>query len=300
MGFLILFDFVKASNLYWEEKGDHYILNNNLIELKILKQSEIKKEIEKLKEKNLLDKGYVYLWDEPAWNKSEWVRKTLTSLAKIIREVEPNLKIYITYPEGVPGEKGELPLDLIDIWCPPVHWGIGMRLDKKLIDEFKSKNKQFHVYYNRIFLVDLPAISSRVVPLMLWKYNIDGLFLWSTNYYTYAKNVNPWDTETWHYMKSDGIFLYPNEKFDDVIDSIRWELLREGLEYYDYLFYLSEALKGKKLTYGEKKYGGNLLKQVSELVKDFWNYELDYEKYRDLRYKIGAFLNLIKEKGGLL
>ncbi|MCM8819129.1 MAG: carbohydrate-binding family 9-like protein, partial [Candidatus Omnitrophica bacterium] len=50
-------------------------------------KSEIKKEVEKLKEKNLLDKGYVYLWDEPAWNKSEWVRKTLTSLAKIIREV---------------------------------------------------------------------------------------------------------------------------------------------------------------------------------------------------------------------
>ncbi|MCM8772362.1 MAG: DUF4091 domain-containing protein [Candidatus Omnitrophica bacterium] len=263
-------------------------------EFKTFFKTKVKEVVEEIKSKRLLDKCYFYLWDEPAWNQSEWVRKTLVGLAKLVREVDPEIKIFISYPEGVPGEEGELPIDLIDIWCPPVSWGVGpTRLNEKLITDFKSKGKKFYVYYNRIFLVDLPAISSRVVPLMMFKYGIDGLLIWSTNYYTYAKNVDPWDPETWYYMKGDGILLYPNEKWDDVIDSIRWELLREGLDDYDYLYYLKGVLEKKKLIEKEKKEGEKLLKEALNLVKDFWNYELDYKKYEEIRYKIGEFLNKI-------
>lgn len=255
-------------------------------------KEKIKKKIDEVKEKGYYDKFWLYLWDEPAWNKSEWVRKTLVGAAKLVREVDPNVPIFITYPEGIPGEENEISIDLIDIWCPPVSWGIGAKINKELIKNFKSsgENKKFFVYYNRIFLVDLPAISSRVVPLMLWKYSIDGLLIWSTNYYTYAKGVDPWNTDTWYYMKGDGILLYPNENWNDVLDSIRWELIREGLDDYDYVYYLESLLKSKKLNEKEKREGELLLKEVSDLIKDFWNYEMDYTKYENIRIKIGNFI----------
>jgi hypothetical protein len=255
-------------------------------------KEKIKKKIDEVREKGYYDKFWLYLWDEPCWNKSEWVRKTLVGAAKLAKEVDPNLPIFITYPEGIPGEENEISKELIDIWCPPVHWGIGAKIDKNLINNFKSSgpNKKFFVYYNRIFLVDLPAISSRVVPLMLWKYGIDGLLIWSTNYYTYKKEVDPWNTDTWYYMKGDGILLYPNEKWDDVLDSIRWELIREGLDDYDYIFSLQTLLEKEKLNEKEKREGELLLKEVSDLIKDFWNYEMDYTKYENIRIKVGNFL----------
>jgi len=255
-------------------------------------KEKIKKKIDEVREKGYYDKFWLYLWDEPCWNKSEWVRKTLVGAAKLAKEVDPNVPIFITYPEGIPGEENEISKELIDIWCPPVSWGIGAKIDKNLINNFKSSgpNKKFFVYYNRIFLVDLPAISSRVVPLMLWKYGIDGLLIWSTNYYTYKKEVDPWNTDTWYYMKGDGILLYPNEKWDDVLDSIRWELIREGLDDYDYIFCLETLLERKKLNEKEKREGELLLKEVSDLIKDFWNYEMDYTKYENIRIKVGNFL----------
>jgi tRNA A22 N-methylase len=67
-------------------------------------------------------------------------------------------------------------------------------------------------------------------------------------------------------------------------------LIREGLDDYDYIFCLETLLERKKLNEKEKREGELLLKEVSDLIKDFWNYEMDYTKYENIRIKVGNFL----------
>ena len=70
----------------------------------------------------------------------------------------------------------------------------------------------------------------------------------------------------------DGRFLYPPESnangrpvapvLDAPVDSIRWELLRDGIEDYEYLVMLQRALKKNKQLPKEKRHAYEALLEV--------------------------------------
>lgn len=76
-----------------------------------------------------------------------------------------------------------------------------------------------------------PAIESQLIPWLAIKYETDGYLRWSYNNWT----VNPSNNPVFRHNQGDDYYVYPGE--DGPISSIRWELLKEGIEDYE-LFHM--------------------------------------------------------------
>ena len=94
----------------------------------------------------------------------------------------------------------------------------------------------------------------------------------------------------------DGRFLYPPEAcanghpaapvLDGPVDSIRWDLLRDGIEDYEYLVMLRNALEkqGKKLSKDQRRAYATLLEvppEISKSMTDFTRDPAPIEQRRD-------------------
>lgn len=72
-----------------------------------------------------------------------------------------------------------------------------------------------------------PAVESRLLPWVAAKNRYDGFLCWS---YT-SWPVDVFSNPTFQYVQGDEYFVYPGS--DGPLSSIRWELLREGIEDYE-------------------------------------------------------------------
>jgi len=117
--------------------------------------------------------------------------------------------------------------------------------------------------------IDHHAIEMRMWLWQTWKYGVDGVLIWSTNYWTSdaaypgPEAQDPWeDPMGWvsgystsagtkiAWGNGDGRLVYPpNRDPADTttlyrsgpVNSIRWEMLRDGMEDYEY-FHLLRSL----------------------------------------------------------
>ncbi|MBE0537027.1 MAG: DUF4091 domain-containing protein, partial [Phycisphaerae bacterium] len=124
--------------------------------------------------------------------------------------------------------------------------------------------------------IDHPGTELRVWLWQTWQRNIEGILVWDTNYWTssaaYPDSTQPqnpyedpmgWtsgystpDGEKRPWGNGDGRFIYPPEAaananpphpvLDGPVDSIRWEMLRDGIEDYEYLAMLKRLIAGNK------------------------------------------------------
>jgi hypothetical protein len=103
---------------------------------------------------------------------------------------------------------------------------------------------------------------------------------WRSGYDTPKGEKRPWGN-------GDGRFIYPPEAAADArpaeailegpVDSIRWEMLRDGIEDYEYLAILRRLLKAKKdkvTPEQEQKFAG-LLEVHEEITKDMTTFTRD-------------------------
>jgi hypothetical protein len=155
--------------------------------------------------------------------------------------------------------------------------------------------------------IDHPGTELRVWLWQSWKRKIDGILVWQTNYWTSSAAYpdrehpqNPYqDPMGWRSSYStpkgakkpwgngDGRFIYPPEAAADAhpaepvlegpIESIRWEMLRDGIEDYEYLAILSRLLKAKedKLTPQQRKKYTALLEVPESITKDMTTFTKD-------------------------
>ena len=97
------------------------------------------------------------------------------------------------------------------------------------------------------FHMDDDGIVTRLVPWMMFDYNVDGMIYWCVNYYQTE------DTYTYPsvYLDvvGDGQLVYPGEKFGifGPLSSRRLESIREGMEDYECLLMIEDAI----LAYNE-------------------------------------------------
>jgi hypothetical protein len=96
---------------------------------------------------------------------------------------------------------------------------------------------------------------------------------WTSGYSTPAGRKQPWGN-------GDGRFIYPPLAAADAhpsgpvlegpVDSIRWEMLRDGIEDYEYLAMLRQLIdaKASRLNTAQKKEYGALLDVPAEITKD--------------------------------
>ena len=73
-----------------------------------------------------------------------------------------------------------------------------------------------------------PAIESQLIPWLALKMNTDGYLRWAYNSWP---NANPYKNPVFNYIQGDAYYVYPGK--NGPVSSIRWELLKEGIEDYE-------------------------------------------------------------------
>jgi len=221
---------------------------------------------EHLREKGLLDAAYVYWYDEPTTTAYPIVMRGFRKL----KEAAPDIRRMLT--EQVEPELHGGP----NLWCPLTMW-----YDHERAEERRQAGDRFWWYICTIPKAPYPGLFTdhagtefRVWLWQTWKYGMDGILIWSSNLWTTGKAYpktpqNPYeDPMSWisdrhakvgekvPWGNGDGRFIYPPEAaatgqqeetvLDGPVDSIRWEMLRDGIEDYEYMVLLKRLLEAKK------------------------------------------------------
>jgi hypothetical protein len=218
-----------------------------------------------LDRKGWLGREYIYWFDEPDPKDYQFVR---TGMQRI-KQHAPRLTTMLTE------EPGDELAGAIDIWCPVTFNYVHADAQRR-----KAAGERIWWYvccgpkapFCTLF-IDHPATELRVWLWQTWQHDVDGILIWSANYwhsdtaFPDAKQ-NPYDDPMGyvsgygvpkgtkqHWGNGDGRFVYPplraavpghagNEPvIEPPVSSIRWEMLREGIEDWEYLYKLRELLR---------------------------------------------------------
>jgi len=250
-------------------------------------EAELKRVADYLRAHGWLNKGWYYPLDEPVTREAY---DTLTARVKKLKRVVPDAKVTSPYYRGPDFAEDKTIVDLmaglLNIWCPnTAYWGgtqEQIRARQRMGDEL-----WWYVccgprepYAN--FFVDMEAIQHRILPWQNWVYDVSGILYWSTTYWDPNTTKDVWeDIATVKGISpniyGDGSLFYPGAKVgvDGPVSSIRLEMLRDGLEDYEYLWLLAQN-KGK--TAADRA--------AAKLVKDLQTYEREPAKLYAVREKI--------------
>ena len=272
-----------------------------------------------LKEKGWLDKAYVYWFDEPDPKDYEFV---MNGFAKLKKHA-PGLRRMLT--EQVEKELAGGP----NLWCP-----LTPSLNVEGLEERRAAGDQFWWYvccgpvapYVTEF-IDHPGTEMRVWLWQTWAERVTGILIWETVYWTshnaYPDGANPqnpyldpmcWESgfglgpgQKRQWGNGDGRFLYPPPGAADakpaapVLDapvvSYRLELLRDGIEDYEYFAILKRLLaeKGAKLTPRERENMTALLTVPTDVSASLTRFTRDPAPMEAHRDKLArAIVDLMK------
>lgn len=234
---------------------------------------------------------FLYPWDEPFDDLP--VLQWLATLYDKIQPLSPNAKIMLTHePNPAEGLYGR-----VDIWAPNINW---YHHSERWCKERQAKGEHIWTYNNCIYMVDTPAINARIIGWLMWKHQIDGYLIYLIN----SWGRNPWIfTDGAGYGRNgDGLLIYPDpEGKGRVVNSIRWEQLRDGFEDHEYFSLLRERVrqirqKGLRGTAVENAEAA--LTIHADVVEDLWRFTKDPLKLNDIREKIAGLIEQLGQQLG--
>jgi len=215
-----------------------------------------------LREKGWLRAAYVYWYDEPDITDYAFVRAGMARLKKYA----PGLQTMLT-------EQPESALGPVDIWCPHNHL-----YQPEAAQRRRDAGERIWWYvccnpqapYCTLF-IDHAATDLRVWLWQTWQHNIVGTLVWESTYWTSRGDIvqNPYEDpmsyadaprreDAQRYGNGDGRFLYPplaaatpglsggRPVIEPPVSCIRWEMLREGIEDYEFLWMLRDLIDKKR------------------------------------------------------
>lgn len=229
------------------------------------------------------DKGYYYVQNEPQGAENYDVA---AALAQLTKAAAPNLRIAVS--EEPKPEIAEHPAAggaSYDLW-----WANLSHFDPDYAKVRQAVGEEVWWYFlygdlpphfNPI-TIDHPGIESRVAAWAAWKYRIRGLAYYS---------VTGWGGDPYNDPKpqgtnqnGDGFLLYPPVG-GELVTSIRWELLREGAEDYEYLLM---AAGGSAPQTPDTEVACDA--SVNSAVSSTTSYTRDASAFKHLRDQLGLML----------
>ncbi len=265
-----------------------------------------------------LGKEYLYWIDEPRHEDYAFAREGM----KTIHEAAPKLTRFIT--ENNPGPEI---MDVTDIGCPVL-----AKFDPVKSKEWIAKGRQMWSYlmtwpkapHVNLF-IDSDAINLRMWLWMSYRYGLTGILVWNSNEWN-TEGCSPpgvlqniWEDPMTYmdghgtpvgaaaeYGNGDGMFFYPpnrdpnNDKttyLASPVPSLRLEILREGLDDYDYMIMLENcvknALPGQQ---GLVRKANQLLSFGSEVFTNEQQYTKDPKVLMSYRQQMGDLLEQFNDK----
>ena len=238
-----------------------------------------------LKEKGWLDVAYLYWYDEPTADKFPYLNRGLCA----VKKYAPRIRRMIT-KEPCAGL-----FDGVNLWCPtPDH------IENDFTARCRDRGDEFWWYvcmqpkapYATEF-IDHPGTDLRVWLWQTWRHRVSGILIWETVYWSSPtiygdKLQNPYDdaaswsdmgtgpkTFRYNWGNGDGRFLYPPRSCfgaDGAVSAsspvleapngtMRLEILRDGIEDYEYFAILSRLDPENALL--------KVPPEVSSSLKDF-------------------------------
>lgn len=197
-----------------------------------------------------LDKAYYYIanepQDQPDYDAVAWYSQELKNVApglKLMVSEEPKPEIYnhSTYT----GAK-------IDIWL--AHLGLQFNPSVSW-DRMENHGEETWIYFlhgTRLprfnpITIDHPGIEGKLTGWFLWKYRLRGIAYYQFNNW----DSNPWTITASYGQNGNRFLLYPpSENNSNItygsndhrfVPSIRLEMIRDGLEDYEYLYLLNRG-----------------------------------------------------------
>jgi hypothetical protein len=257
-----------------------------------------------------LGREYVYWFDEPDPKDYPFVREGMLN----IRRNAPKLTRFIT--EHRPGPEI---MDVSEIGCT-----IFDRVDPKAVAELAPKGREFWSYLCTgpktpwlTLFIEHPAVNLRMWLWMSYQWGLKGILVWRADYWTssslYPPDIlqNPWQDpmsyvvgygvpygQPNHWGNGDGRFLYPPNRDPNVdkskylqgpVDSVRWEILREGIEDYEYFVLLEKLVRQATPAQAARAAdAAMLLKIPADILQDGKTYNKDPKALLEYRKKVAA------------
>jgi len=213
-----------------------------------------------------LGKEYLYWIDEPNHEEYDFVREGMNT----IHRVAPKLTRFITENNPGPGI-----MDVTEIGCPVFY-----KIDPQRVNDWSKKGRQFWSYlmcwpkdpHVNLF-IDSDAINMRMWIWMSYQYHLTGILVWQSNQWNRGGSgaapegmlQNIWEDPMTYksgygtpygsapeFGNGDGMFFYPPNRdtnrdktkyLTGPVPSVRLEILREGLDDYDYMIMLENCIK---------------------------------------------------------
>jgi len=262
-----------------------------------------------LREKGWLEKAYCYWYDEPQPPMFPFVVNGMQA----VQEAAPGLHRLLTvYPE--PSFYNQ-----VEIWVPFLNsfeYFYDLRAKQRQIegDDFwwyvcTDPDAPFPNNF-----VDHAAINQRIRPWLAEKYDVRGELYWNSSWYLGLNGQprNPWTNAMttaspgWPQGNGDGLLLYPAARtpptgpvLDPPVDSLRWELLREGLEDAEYFWLLKNRLEYAQATLGAGSaavaQGYAAREAALGLVPSGRTFERDPEKLYTARQRIAEAIEALDD-----
>jgi hypothetical protein len=255
---------------------------------------ELKKLAAHLVKQGWFSKGYFYPIDEPV---KKDAYDELARIAERLRKLAPAYHWVVPFFCRPDWDKNLTAFDLmtgrVNIWCPNLNYFDLEPLTRPYLAERRSLGEKVWWYvccgpgapYSNFF-VEMPAMAHRMLFWQQKRENVDGLLYWCTTYWNPASTQNPWKNmmtvkDINQNIRGDGSLFYPGWQVgvDGPVSSLRLEVIRDGLEDFDWLS-LADALLGKEVTSG----------YVNRLARSLKDYEQDPLALEKVRRELGAKL----------
>ncbi len=267
-----------------------------------------------LEKNGWLGKEYLYWIDEPKQEDYDFVRKSMMT----IREVAPKLTRFIT--ENNPGPEI---MDVTEIGCPVL-----AKFDPEKSKKWIADGREMWSYlmtwpkapHVNLF-IDSDAINMRIWLWMSYQYRLTGILVWNATCWNTRESTYPGELHNYwedpmsyniamelpegaaaEFGNGDGVLFYPPNKDpnqdkskypDGPVPSLRLEILREGLEDYDYMMLLEEKIKqAKPEQHHLVVKAREALSFSPELFRDESNYTKDPDLLMKKRQEIARLITM--------
>jgi hypothetical protein len=191
-----------------------------------------------LQERGWLDKTIFHIADEP----SNHNIMTWREASEFVHRYGPNLR-------RVDAIETPHCLDRLEVWVPKLdHYATW----QEAYTDAQRRGNEMWIYTVGIFqagaymnkTADVPLIQSRTLHWLNYRFGLTGYLHWGYNMWT----DDPFEAPGQHC--GDGWHVYPAK--GGLLDSLRWEQMRNGIQDYEYFRLLEEKVRQMKKTMTER------------------------------------------------